>query len=100
MANLNAVLAVQVIAAFLTGLTVIFTVLAWKSRYWTVPHLLCDTIIAVSLTAMLWGVNSGTSGSSVWGETRGIVPAFVFPGLHFLPWDARLTQNLYSQGSP
>ncbi len=56
-ALLTAVLTVPVIAAVLTGLTVIFTVLAWKSRYWTFQHLLHYTIITIALVAMLWWVN-------------------------------------------
>ena len=54
---LTAVLTVPVIGAVLTGLTVICTALAWKRKFWTLPHLLHYTIIAIALVAMLWWVN-------------------------------------------
>jgi CubicO group peptidase (beta-lactamase class C family) len=56
-AVLTAVLTLPVIAAILTGATVIFAILAWKEQYWTLPHRVHYTVITAALMAMLWWVN-------------------------------------------
>ena len=56
-ALLAAVLTLPVIAAVLTIATVAFAVLAWKEKYWTIPHRVHYTIIAIALVAMLWWVH-------------------------------------------
>jgi len=54
---LTALLTLPVIAAGLTLVTVVFAILAWKAQYWTLPHRVHYTIIAIALLAMLWWVN-------------------------------------------
>jgi hypothetical protein len=56
-AILTAVLMLPVIAAILTLVTVVFATFAWKAKYWTLPHRVHYTIIAIALIAMLWWVN-------------------------------------------
>lgn len=55
---LTAVLTLPVIAGVLTLTAIVFTVLAWKAKYWTVPHRVHYTIIVIALIAMLWWVNA------------------------------------------
>jgi uncharacterized membrane-anchored protein len=55
--GLIAVLALPVIAAILTLMTAVFTAIAWKDRYWTLPHRIHYTVILAALAAMLWWVN-------------------------------------------
>jgi CubicO group peptidase (beta-lactamase class C family) len=55
--ELTAVLTLPVIAAILTLATVAFAILAWKEKYWTFPHRVHYTIIAIALIAMLWWVH-------------------------------------------
>ena len=54
---LTAVLTLPVIAAVLTLATVAFAALAWKEKYWKVPHRVHYTIITIALIATLWWVN-------------------------------------------
>jgi len=56
-AVLTAVLTLPVIALLLTLAAVLFTVPAWRSAYWSVPHRLHYTAVIVALIAMLWWVN-------------------------------------------
>jgi hypothetical protein len=56
-ATLTAVLTLPVIAALLTLATMVFTVIAWKERYWTRLHRVHYTLITAALIAMLWWVN-------------------------------------------
>ncbi|MCA9704208.1 MAG: hypothetical protein KC400_10270, partial [Methanolinea sp.] len=57
-AVLTAVLAVPVIALALTVATIAAAALAWRERYWTFPHRLHYTAVAVALVALLWWVNT------------------------------------------
>jgi CubicO group peptidase (beta-lactamase class C family) len=55
---LTAVLTVPVIALVLTLATIAAAALAWWERYWTFPHRLHYTAVAVALVALLWWVNT------------------------------------------
>jgi len=59
-AVLTAVLTLPVIAAILTIATLVLATLAWKEKFWTLPHRVHYTIIAIALIAMLWWVNAGS----------------------------------------
>ncbi|MDD3136995.1 MAG: serine hydrolase [Methanoregula sp.] len=54
---LTALLTLPVIAAILTVVTVAFAILAWKARYWTLPHRVHYTIITLALILILWWVH-------------------------------------------
>jgi len=56
-AIMTAALTLPVIAAILTLVTVVFAAFAWKAKYWTLPHRVHYTILAIALIAMLWWVN-------------------------------------------
>ena len=56
-AQLSAILSLPVIALILTLASAVFAILAWKEKYWTLPHRVHYTLVAVALVAMLWWVN-------------------------------------------
>lgn len=56
-AILTALLMLPVIVAILTIATIVLVILAWKEKYWTIPHQLHYTLIAIALIAILWWVN-------------------------------------------
>jgi CubicO group peptidase (beta-lactamase class C family) len=55
-ALLSAVLTLPVIAAIFSVATAVSAIIAWKEKYWTLPHRVHYTIITIALFAILWWV--------------------------------------------
>jgi hypothetical protein len=52
--ELYAILAIALVAVVLTAVAVIFTLLAWKDRYWSLPERAYYTIVTLEMAVFIW----------------------------------------------
>jgi hypothetical protein len=55
---LTALLVLPVLAAVLTVGALVFTVLAWKDRYWGVAGRVHYTVVTITAVVFLWSLNT------------------------------------------